>query len=583
MSRGVLRRVVLVVATGALTAAAAMGVAVTGPLGVDVADPLRPDPSASTPSADPDGEHRHGRPDDDEHPGQGRGRPGHDDDDDDDGDDGDGLGGRVPDGASVVRVGAVERSIAPAPPEGERWETDHAACAVLAPSTLEALAGGDLSLGDHLASTGGSPWPENPDCIYMGGYGIGPMFPITSIDEVHGLGVRGLAIQDDAGDALVLVVVDGEGWFWDYANKCDDCGIKQISERMGAELGIDPSGIVVAATHSHTSPDFIGGWGYVPDWYMQQVTATIEDVIRTAVTEAVPAVLEVGETRARPHNRERRDTYRAAEEQQVGWVRALAVDGDRYVLDADRDTPAVVATLGAYAAHPVTRDHEDGVAHGDWPVLFEDRVEERFGGVGLHMMTGLGNLSPAGGTEMGLRLADELPAVGAGTILDDTDVRTTRITYRQPATNVPLSALALPGFFDHQFDPIPAQLVTGEEPETAPCVSASAVSAEVPVAAAMVGDGLAITTGPGELFANLTNTIKEKSPAAVTLPLAQANDALGYIPQSFELNPVGQQGLGFAAGGYVFVNYEDSYAIDRCFGDMVLETSLDLLADLATR
>ena len=49
------------------------------------------------------------------------------------------------------------------------------------------------------------------------------------------------------------------------------------------------------------------------------------------------------------------------------------------------------------------------------------------------------------------------------------------------------------------------------------------------------------------------------------------------MPQSFELSPVGQQGLGFVAGGYLIVNYEDSYAIDRCFGDMALETTLDLL------
>ena len=62
------------------------------------------------------------------------------------------------------------------------------------------------------------------------------------------------------------------------------------------------------------------------------------------------------------------------------------------------------------------------------------------------------------------------------------------------------------------------------------------------------------------------------------MPLAQANDALGYMPQSFELNPVGQQGLGFVAGACpVIVNYEDSYAIDRCVGDMVLETSIGLL------
>src|SRR5690606_16282648 len=59
---------------------------------------------------------------------------------------------------------------------------------------------------------------------------------------------------------------------------------------------------------------------------------------------------------------------------------------------------------------------------------------------------------------------------------------------------------------------------------------------------------------------------------------AQANDALGYLPQSFELNPVAQQGLGFFAGGYLIVNYEDSYAIDRCFGDAVLEHTPELLA-----
>jgi hypothetical protein len=41
------------------------------------------------------------------------------------------------------------------------------------------------------------------------------------------------------------------------------------------------------------------------------------------------------------------------------------------------------------------------------------------------------------------------------------------------------------------------------------------------------------------------------------------------MPQSFEINPVGQQGLGFAAGGFLFVNYEDSYAIDRCTGDLL--------------
>ncbi|MCU1673372.1 MAG: primase, partial [Frankiales bacterium] len=100
-----------------------------------------------------------------------------------------------------------------------------------------------------------------------------------------------------------------------------------------------------------------------------------------------------------------------------------------------------------------------------------------------------------------------------------------------------------------------------------------------PVTVASLGDWL-LTTGPGEEFSNLSNTIKEKHPDQVVFPVSQANDALGYMPQSFEIDPVGQQGLGFALGGYVFVNYEDSYAIDACVGDGVLEETLAALSKL---
>jgi hypothetical protein len=234
----------------------------------------------------------------------------------------------------------------------------------------------------------------------------------------------------------------------------------------------------------------------------------------------------------------------------------------------------VIATVGAYAAHPTTKGTNDGVAHPDWPGEFERDLEKRFGGIGLHFMTGLGNMSSAEDTGHGL--ARRVPRVGAGTPVARPDVSAVRTLWRQPVTNVPLGALGAAGLFDRQFDLMPASVSVGKT-ETAPCVSASLVSVEVAAAALRLGDDLVITTGPGELFSNLTNTIVEKSPARVTMPLSQANDALGYIPQSFELNPIGQQGPGFFLGGYLIVNYEDSYAIDRCFGDMTLEKTLGLL------
>lgn len=482
----------------------------------------------------------------------------------------------------VALAGAAKRSIAPRPEDYDgTWETDPAACQRMDENLFTSL----VADGDHLANTG-SPWPENPDCIYMGGFGLGPTNPVSSYDEDLGLWVRSLAIGDGT-DTVVLTVLDGEGYWWDYASKCDDCGTQQLAAELGDELGIDPSGIVFASTHSHASPDFIGGWGFVPDWYMSQVADTLRDTVRDAVHAMEPAVIEVGEENARPFNRERRDTYRAAEEQQLTWLRAY-VPGD--APGNSEGTPGgdnagtadrTIATVGAYAAHPTTTGTNDGVAHPDWPGRFERAVEERFGGVGLHFMTGLGNLSASGGTVIGDQLAALIPDVGGGYQLPDTDVRSTRRVWTQPATNVPLTSLGAAGLFDRQFNPGPASIRTGEKPDTAPCVSASAYSVDVPAGAVRIGSDFALTTAPGEIFANFSNTVKEKSGALVTMPLGQSMDALGYMPQSFELNEVGQQGLGFVAGGVAFVNYEDSYAIDRCFGDAALEHSIEMLAELA--
>jgi hypothetical protein len=420
----------------------------------------------------------------------------------------------------------------------------------------------------------------------MGGYGIGPMNPITSWDQEYGLYVRSAVLQgpevDGAQGALVLTIIDGEGYFWDYGSKCDDCGIKQLTTRFenDATLGLKAEDIVVAATHAHSAPDFIGGWGFVPDWYMRQVSGSIKWTVRRALAKMRPAVLEYGEREARAFNSERRDTYRSAEEQQLAWLRAYT----------PRKKSKTIATIGAYAAHPTTFGTNDGKAHPDWPGLFEASLEKRFGGLGMHFMTGLGNISASGLGHVGdpkkATGADDLAAlvarVGRGNRIEVPDIKTARTTWEHPVTNAPLTGLGAPGFFDREFVERPATVRTGEDPDKFQCVSTAPLAAEVAVSAARIGDEFALTAAPGEIFSNVSNTLKEKSGAKVTMPLGQANDALGYMPQSFEMNQAGQQGLGFAGElqGYAFVNYEDAYAIDKCFGDMALETSIGLLDGL---
>ncbi|MBW3661741.1 MAG: hypothetical protein KY469_01475 [Actinobacteria bacterium] len=491
-----------------------------------------------------------------------------------------------------VLVGAHKVSLYPDPEAyeeefpGARWETDHGKCATLSDSFFEEFV--EDPEHAHLVTSTTSPWPENPDCIYSGGFGLGPMNPLTEWDLApgdpgyedsgfgedgdpttgNGLWVRSVALSD-GDDTFVLTVIDAEGYLYDYQSKCDDCGIKQLQQELGVELDVDPAGIIIHATHAHSAMDYLGGWGFVPDWYMAQTVDAIRESVRGAVEAARPAVVEIGEQEARAHNSERRDTYRSAEEQQLSWLRAL-----------DAETGKTIATVGTFAGHPTTRGSGASRAHADWPGVFATTVEQRFGGIGLHFMTGLGNMSTRGGTAMGHALAQRVPEIGAGTTLTDNDVRVAGATWVQPVTNAPLSALGLPGFFDREFVPGPVSIRTGKEPDSAPCTSASAFGVELPVSAARIGTQFALTTAPGEVFANLTNTIKEKSGALVTMPIGQTNDSLGYMPQDFEMSMVGQQGLGFVAGGVLIVNYEDSYAIDHCTGDHVLETSIQLLDDL---
>jgi hypothetical protein len=176
--------------------------------------------------------------------------------------------------------------VEPDPPEGREWETDADACDI--------LTEGGIGQAPQHATDLSSPWPRNPDCIYVGGYGIGPMNSVQDFDDEHGLWARSVAVTDGAG-WVVLTVIDGVYWFGDYDAMCDGCGAFDLQQQLGDELGIDPASFVFAATHSHTAPDFIGGWGFVPDWYMEQVADAMRASVRVAVLGLEPATIEAGE------------------------------------------------------------------------------------------------------------------------------------------------------------------------------------------------------------------------------------------------------------------------------------------------
>jgi hypothetical protein len=526
-------------------------------------------------------------------------------------------------GEGQILAGSAKISLRPRPEDyaaqfpGARWEQNRAECATLEPSQ-DAVEGTATHVADFRVR-----WAENPNCLYMGGYGIGPMNPITSWDDDYGLWVRSVAMSDGV-DTMVLTLIDAIYWEAHYNNLCpgDPCGFLDLAKQLSAETGLPESSFVFASTHSHTSMDFIGGWGAVPDWYMQQATDSLKQAVRLSVADLQPAILEAGESIARGFSGERRDFYRSAEDNAMSWLRLIDADdqpkpetcttpapapsastgnngsgGGNGFGNQGKATPApaptpvcepaapgrAIATIGAYAAHPVTEDEGGGQADADFPAVFAKTVEDKFGGTGMFLQTGLGNISPRGDKlTMGTGLANVIPAIGGGQVISNTDLRIARRAWDQPVTNSALGALGVTGFFDRTMNQAPASIDVGKGgEENKRCHSASPISVNTSVTAAKIGP-LWITGGPGELFSNITNSIEERNPNGITMALGLVNDGLGYLVQSFETDHAGRQALGFAgkAGPVGLAEYEDAYSIDHCFGDAALEYTIQLLGSL---
>ncbi|HYI44331.1 MAG TPA: hypothetical protein VE174_02565 [Actinomycetota bacterium] len=580
-----------------------------------------------------------------------------------------------------VYAGAAKVNIAPNPEKySGTWEKDQGHCETFAaPHETEPAHATDFRVRFN----------ENTNCIYAGGFDIGPANAITKFDEEYGMWARATAVSD-GDDTVVLMILDGAYYFAKYANMCNtvdthksdfdgdgpgankytqDCGFRDlgismaekygykqavpgqvpaqvpgqvsgpVSDQAGLEkgspaepgqFGIEPSSFFLASSHAHASPDFIGAWGGVPRWYMQQV----EDAIRKAVYDAVdsmrPSYIEAGEILFRGGNNHRRGHYRAAEEAGETWMRFVSETPAPPICTTPSPTPTptpsptktkgpkrpgstptptpppsptpictpqpntkgVVATIGTYAAHPT--NSAGGTGYADLAGVFAKRAEERFGGIGLFFQTGFGNISSAySRAQLGKDLVSLLPDVGAGaqvTAGDGTiDVRTVQRTFDNPATNAALGPGGAAGVFDRPMEHRPSAVSIGKDslgPDASRlphkrCNSASPLTVNTSVSAARIGPvngGLLITGGPGELFSNYTNTIKESNITGITFPLSLVNDGIGYIMQSFETDHVGRQGVGFVNGP--LSEYEDAYSIDACLGDHALEQTFEALGSL---
>lgn len=484
--------------------------------------------------------------------------------------------------AGIFQVGANTTSIEP----GDRWQ--RAGCSESVANFAQVVA------GIQAGTTRGFPG-KSPNCVYQGGYGLGPSRAATAIDPVRRYEVQTVVIGDGK-DIVVWQMVPFVGFFNRYrTDLCDPgCGILDIRGAVAAELDINENNVAIGSNHTHGGADGYGAWGGLPDWYRVQVREALVASAQAALAAARPAQISVGSIDARTFNNQRRGTYQSVADFGAVWLHAEGAQGSAGAGEG-------IATVLNYSAHPTVLGSSNRRLHGDWPTVAGAAIGDLLGGVGMTFPGGLGNVSPrrprdaqadydgSGGPrdgydhveQMGRDFAQFVAAdvLDGDHVLPEAVVAAAGATITHPLQNSTEASLGAANFLDREFMPGTPGASPGGTYRSGPperqCVGTGAVSVNTQLSAFRIGD-LAVVTAPGEIFSSVSLAVKSQVrerafEGAQTMVFGNTQDSLGYIIPSYEVYPPGGPTAGVGQA-----EYEETFLLGPCFGDHVTATMLDL-------
>jgi hypothetical protein len=364
--------------------------------------------------------------------------------------------------------------------------------------------------------------------------------------EVHDeLFARALALEDDAGERVLLLSLDLVGLSWELS--------EAISVRAAAAAGSDVERVLVSCTHTHSGPATLPleGWGQMEPSYVQSIPVQCAAVAAEAVEALHPVRISTGQSSVRA----------------LGFNRVRVngpIDRSLHVLriDSMAGTPEVV--LFSHGCHPVTIDRrtDAGTAiSADWPGQVARRLHEEGFGEAIFRLGVCGDIDPVVAWHQfafeGMELSAELVTQSLLGVLRSVDA-TPSLEFRLARRDVPLPleplseediAAALAGA-QTEYGTV---WVTDSGVQTAAWLRfygtwAAAMHAQlatqpehvsVPLAALRVNDVVWLHL-PSEVFTALGQAIAARSPFARTVVTTLFGPFIGYLPDAED----------FTAGGY---------------------------------
>lgn len=314
--------------------------------------------------------------------------------------------------------------------------------------------------------------------------------------------------------------------------------------------GVDSSGLVVACTHTHSGPDTLGLWGEnrnssgVDHLYLTAVKQAIVEVAIEALTFCCPVRMRCAMTRLPGYIANFRDP--GVVDDQLAALQFVKPDGE------------VVATLMNLACHPEVLWDESTLISADYAGYACRAVEERAGGVALHVSGALGGMlspdtddhSPAFAERMGRAYAETALAALAGSpAVDVTRLDVQRAEFDLPLAN-PLLSMARQAGTLRPRSPVAGQISTS-------CTFIHLGPAQ-------------IITVPGELLPRAGFELKAALPGPCKILIGLADDEIGYIlPDDEFITPADYANPGR--------QYEESMSLGPTTGSLVLAAARGLI------
>jgi neutral ceramidase len=397
-------------------------------------------------------------------------------------------------------------------------------------------------------------------------------------------------VLDNSEIKLAIISADSLG----YGNEilgADRNFTAEVRERINDRTGLEPKNVMLASTHSHSTPETLGitRLSDVPEAvpWLEVLMDQLASAVEMASSNMAQAQLKLGMGLAKEigHNRRVRDLSieeqiaRGLVDPQVGVLMCESLENN--------DSFIVIN----FACHPVTVQVQPLVS-ADYPGVATDLVERTVDGCRncLFLQGAAGNINPmlddtrdfADVARYGMILAGEVLKTTGSLRSPVTPIMEPKLAAKSEILHLPVRDLPDPEPMREAYEKalkdaesaktdeerFRALRTAGQHRESLDLIERGTDPVPGEVQVMRIGD-LAVASTPGEMFVQLGLEIKRRSAAPHTFVVELANGWVGYL-----LNPG-----GFAEGGYEA--YPGPWTkVSEDAGQMLVDKAAELMEEL---